>query len=122
MYAIIATVYTAGWIAATMGLVPSSDLQKQSSHCSVAEYSYPVMPGLDISWLRYCQEVYGDILLEAPLDDDSSIIDDDAFIMHDSNPLFTSTNRASTTTVMDSLTSNDGVVVRVDDKQTSPLV
>ena len=100
MYTIIvAIVYTAGWIAAVVVHVPNSDLNKQSSHCSVAEYSYPVIPGLDISWLSYCQQVYGDVMLETSLDDHSSIIDD-AFIMHDSDPLLTHTKKASTTDVV----------------------
>ena len=116
MYAIIvATVYAAGWIASAVGLEFSSDLNKQSPHCSDAEYSYPVMPGLDISWLTYCQQVYGDVLLETSLDDDSSIMND-AYIVHDSNPFFTSTNRASITAITDSSTSNDGVVVPLGDE------
>lgn len=114
---IIATVYAAGWIAATMGLEPSSDLNERSLQCSITEYSYPFMPGLDISWLNYCQQVYGDVLLETSLDDYSSIIDDDAFIMHDH--LFTQINIASTTTnaaMTHNSTSNDGVVVPSGDE------
>jgi hypothetical protein len=94
----------------------SFDLTKQNPHCSGAEYSYPVVPGLDVSLLSYCQQVYGDVLFETSLDDVSSIIEN-ASIEHDSDPLFTSIDKESTTTaIADSSTSNDGVVVPLGDK------
>ena len=115
---IVATIYATGWIAAVLGLVPSSDLNKQSLHCSITEYTYPVMPGLDISWLSYCQQVYGDVLLETSFDNDHSSIIADAFIVDDSDALFTNSNRSNTTStaMTHSSTSTDGVVVPSGDE------
>ena len=60
-----ATVYLI-WILAAVGLIASLGLDNQSPYCSVVESTYPVIPGLDVSWLTYCQQVYGDeVLLDA---------------------------------------------------------
>ena len=57
-----ATVYLI-WISTAVGLIPSLGLDKQSPYCSVVESNYPVIRGLDVSWLTYCQQVYGDEML-----------------------------------------------------------
>jgi len=87
--------------------IPSLGLDKHSPYCSVAEYSYPVIFGLDISWLTYCQQVYGDVLLEISLDDHSSFT---AFVVHDSDTIITSTKRVNTTAINHSSTSADSIV------------